>query len=189
MDISPTARIRSLITTKEPIKTTLSFRSETRQNINVSNNTRYFRKWTNEKLFQLWFKIEAKIQASACTKPHIVKGACYECGSLTTEMLKVNADHDTHTKKGTKYRYRIKSNEHSSTTQLQISKSICEVTCTYDVLVDEDTQYSTTFAAIIDSGSLINLLKFEIILPNNVNVIKPIEIDYNFSDINSTKLE
>jgi len=63
-----------------------------------------------------------------------------------------------------------------------------EVTCTYDVPVDDNTQCSTTFTAIIDTGSPINLLKCEL-LPNNVNVIKPVETDYNFSGINGTKLE
>lgn len=140
MDISPTARIRLLITTKEPIKTTLSFRSETRQNINVSNNTSTTSvSGPTKNCFNCGSKLKRKYKRLLCLYKTTY---CERCvlrvplnNTLTTEMLKVNADHDTHTKKGTKYRYRIKSNKHSSTTQLQISKSIYEVTCTYDVLV------------------------------------------------------
>lgn len=63
-----------------------------------------------------------------------------------------------------------------------------EVTCQYEVPVEADASCEITFVAVIDTGSPISLLKCELI-PNNVNVIKPLEKNCNFSGINNTKLE
>jgi len=49
-----------------------------------------------------------------------------------------------------------------------------EVTCSCNVPVDADTQCEITFVAIIDTGSPISLVKRELI-PNNINVIKPLD--------------
>ena len=127
--------------------------------------------------------------ASACIKPRIAKGACYECGSTTHQRPKCPKLMQPTTtpalKKGP-----ITENE-SKVMNVQSNfnhTSPYEVTCTYEIPVDEDTKCSTTFMAIIDTGSPINLLKCEL-LPNNVNVIKPVGTDYNFAGINGAKLE
>jgi len=63
-----------------------------------------------------------------------------------------------------------------------------EVVCECSFPVDPDASCGITFAAIIDTGSPISLLKREL-LPYNYDVIKPLENDCNFSGINGTKLE
>lgn len=126
--------------------------------------------------------------ASACIKPRIAKGACYECGSTTHQRPKCPKLMQPTTptlKKGP-----TTENE-SKVMNVQSNfnhTSPYEVTCTYEIPVDEDTKCSTTFMAIIDTGSPINLLKCEL-LPNNVNVIKPVGTDDNFAGINGAKLE
>ncbi|KAL4092127.1 hypothetical protein QTP88_026686 [Uroleucon formosanum] len=63
-----------------------------------------------------------------------------------------------------------------------------KVVCECNFPVDPDTLCGITFVAIIDTGSPISLLKREL-LPNNSDVIKPLDNSCNFSGINGTKLE
>lgn len=87
LDTSRTARIRSLNSTKESVKTTSSVQPETRQNTNpsaisVSEPTK--------NCFNCGSKFHI---APACPKPRIEKGACYQCGSTTHQRSKCPALH------------------------------------------------------------------------------------------------
>lgn len=102
LDISRTARIQPLITMKEPVITTLSFRPKTKQKCEYD-----FHKWTNEKFVLIVQNFILRLN-----------------NTPTTEMPKFDAYHFIHTKEETKYRDLIKSYEHSSTIHLRSPKSI-----------------------------------------------------------------
>jgi hypothetical protein len=63
-----------------------------------------------------------------------------------------------------------------------------EVSCLCNVPVDAETLCEITFVAIMYTSSPISLLKRELI-PNNLNVIKPLDKNCIFSGINGTKLD
>ncbi|KAL4123256.1 hypothetical protein QTP88_015463 [Uroleucon formosanum] len=134
--------------------------------------------------------------ASSCTKPRIEKGACYQCGSTThqrskcpslvhttkrqEEMSKDGATNDGES--------RVMNVNYERPESTQDRPGPYKVVCECNFPVDPDTLCGITFVAIIDTGSLISLLKREL-LPNNSDVIKPLDNSCNFSGINGTKLE
>lgn len=134
--------------------------------------------------------------ASSCTKPRIEKGACYQCGSTTHQrskcpsLVRTTKKQEETSKDGATNdgESRVMNVNYERPKSTQNHPGPYEVICECNFPVDPDTLCGITFVAIIDTGSPISLLKREL-LPNNPDVIKPLDNSCNFSGINGTKLE
>lgn len=191
LDTSRITRIRSVNITKESVKTTSSVRPEARQNTNPSTTSV---SGPTKNCFNCGWKFHI---APACLKPRIEKGARYQCGFTSHQRSKCPAlIRNTTAKIGEVPRNNGVNENDSRIMNVTTNRSKAthshpgpyEVTCSCNVPVDADTQCGISFVVIIDTGSLISLLKRELI-PNNVNVIKPLNKNCIFSGINDTKLD
>ena len=194
LDESRTLRIRQLTSTPKeqqiPRTTTFTRTTGTRQTTAPSSNA--------GEPVKICFNCGSKSHiASSCTKPRIEKGACYQCGSTTHQRSKCpSLTRTTSTKREDALKGGTTTEGDSGVMNVnqvrqepdQDHPRPYEVVCECSFSVDQDTSCGITFAAIIDTGSPISLLKREL-LPYNYDVIKPLENDCNFSGINGTKLE
>ncbi|KAL4149769.1 hypothetical protein QTP88_003637 [Uroleucon formosanum] len=134
--------------------------------------------------------------ASSCTKPRIEKGACYQCGSTTHQrskcpsLVRTTKRQEETSKDGATNdgESRVMNVNYERPESTQDHPGPYKVVCECNFPIDPDTLCGITFVAIIDTGSPISLLKREL-LPNNSDVIKPLDNSCNFSGINGTKLE
>jgi len=195
LDASRTLRIRQLMSTPKeqqiPRTPTITRTIGTRQTTAPSSNA--------GGPVKICFNCGSKSHiASSCTKPRIEKGACYQCGSTTGHQRSkcpsltrtTSTKHEDALKGGktTERDSRDMNVNQKRPKPDQDHPRPYEVVCECRFPVDQDTSCGITFAAIIDTGNPISLLKREL-LPYNYDVIKLLENDCNFSGINGTKLE
>ncbi|KAL4089251.1 hypothetical protein QTP88_024309 [Uroleucon formosanum] len=146
---------------------------------------------------RIYFNCDSKSHiASSCSKPRIEKGACYQCGTTTHQrskcpsLVRTTKRQEETSKDGATNdgESRVMNVNYERPESTQDHPGPYKVVCECNFPIDPDTLCGITFVAIIDTGSPISLLKREL-LPNNSDVIKPLDNSCNFSGINGTKLE
>jgi len=185
LDESRTLRIRQLTSTPKeqqiPRTATFTCTTGTRQTTAPSSNA--------GGPVKICFNCGSKSHiALSCTKPRIEKGTCYQCGSTTHQRSKYpSLTRMTSTKREDALKGVTTEGNSGVMNVNQVRPEPdqdyprpYEVVCECSFSVDQDTSCGITFAAIIDTGSPISLLKREL-LPYNYDVIKPLENDCNFS--------